>query len=626
MKKRLIIFITVFTLFFTGISKIYANELGEIKEVKLINHAKETDDVVDIQFIENIPYVKLDSIYNIMASGNKIMINNKETGIYELTTIKGKAILNTIEDTLYSENYGDFIELPEEEQEVPAVIKNMNTIIIGDSKTKKIEFKKYQIDIIGDEGKVWLPLKTAFDLFLFPGFYDGENINIYDHTSATNLITDFDEYKKILSNFFIDDKRTTSNIQSSYNELCLMFDYYYGYPEQSILSESIKEHGFDYTLEHFDNDTKQIKKWLLSDNIDDYYLGVTALDAYLFDGGHTSLSIILPMYIGFFKTLDLEEKIENINQYDKISKISSMEQSDKMNITKKRGEVLIDNYIEKGDTALYAFDSFDYDHQAWNDYYLKKGEYPDDTLGGILKALDKASQNPNIKYFVFDISENGGGLGGLAPVIMDFLGYENHLQYKNTLNNLIEKNIIDTDINFDGIYNEADKVSKYNFNYGVLTSKLTFSTANIFASMAKENNFMILGEQSGGGACSLSVLFTPESLLYSISSNKHIVNNSGNSIDKGIVVDKNLVEKNEVTGIEMNDYSKYYDLTNLSALLNEFYKIEEPKIEEPQTEELNPTESPVSPKTSDRINLFIMLLTLSSLGLVSNIFIKKKIA
>ena len=215
------------------------------------------------------------------------------------------------------------------------------------------------------------------------------------------------------------------------------------------------------------------------------------------------------------------------------------------------------------------------DSDAWKDYYNNKKEYPDDVLGNLLSALDKASSNPNIKNFVFDISNNGGGLGVLAPIIMDFLGYDNNLQFLNTINNQLEQNILDTDINFDKVYDEKDRVSKYNFNYAVLTSKNTFSTANLFASLAKENKFMLLGEKTSGGACAISMSFTNENVFYSISSPLCLVDNNGASIDGGIEVDANLVVEKDGE----NDYSKYYDLTLLSQLINEYYGNVENNIE-----------------------------------------------
>lgn len=144
------------------------------------------------------------------------------------------------------------------------------------------------------------------------------------------------------------------------------------------------------------------------------------------------------------------------------------------------------------------------------------------------------------------------------------------------INEQIEQYVLDTDINFDNIYNEKDKITNYNFNYGVLTSDLTFSTANLFASLAKENGIMLLGEKSGGGACAILLSYTPENILYSISSPKHIVNNNGESIDSGIEVDANLVQTTD----EGKDYSKYYDLDTLSTLLNEFYKEKEITIKD----------------------------------------------
>ena len=59
-----------------------------------------------------------------------------------------------------------------------------------------------------------------------------------------------------------------------------------------------------------------------------------------------------------------------------------------------------DEYFHiEGDTALFSFDSFVADEQAWRDYYENGGELPDDTVGDFKRALDAAA-DANVKNFV----------------------------------------------------------------------------------------------------------------------------------------------------------------------------------------------------------------------------------
>ncbi|MBQ9013518.1 MAG: hypothetical protein IJ094_08220 [Bacilli bacterium] len=576
-KNSIFVISLVLTFMLFGIANVSATELGEIKNVPVINHINGENSNVNIRFKEGIPYIKLNDFYNLVSS-YEININNMGEEVYKITINKDdksiNATINTKEDTLYSNNYGFFTEIPDPE-DTTILLKNYISQLVGEPKATSINFTKYNIDLYGEDNDIWLPVTTAFDMFRRQGYYDGTNINVLNYVKVMDLIPKI-EYYDMAANYL--DSRSGKNVEYDYNELCFLFDYNYGYPTQSLLSDSIKKYGLDYTLENYNDETKLIKEKLLSEDINDYYLGFNLLSSYLFDNGHTNLDIVITnvMYKKYGLSFnDTIGKLYSSKQYVNMQRMNITKDKTRKNITQMRQKALNgSNYIEKGDTALYTFDQFSIDDEKWIEYYKNGGAYPDDVLGNLLTALDKASQNPEIKNFVFDISENGGGLGVAAPIIMDFLGFETNLQFKNTINNQIQRYTLDTDINFDGVYDEKDKISKYNFKYGVLTSNLTYSTANIFASLAKENGFMILGERSGGGACSLYPVFTPENILFSISSPQHIIDKNGDSIDNGAELDANLVQ---VINDE-NDYSKYYDLDNLSKLLNDFYKKEEKGI------------------------------------------------
>ena len=569
--NKILAFILLFVIF--GIGSVNAEGLpANISEVHVINYVKKNESKIKMFNNNNINYVRLDELYNLISNTN-IEVKKISEETYEIKSLNGAGTINTKDDSLYSNNYVRLFYIPDEEDK-PSIVPKADTKYSGNITSTTIDFNKYNIDLYGDGNSVWLPITSAFDMLMSIGYYDGENVYIFDNQTAVDHIQE-DDYLDVIKKNFVNGTRFTYNTINYYDELCFILDNFYGYPSQSTLAESIKKNGLDYTLEHYDEDTKDVKTRLLSSKFDDFFVGLMELDAYLYDGGHTSVTgatqNILP---DPFKYFDYDDKASKVKKYSDQVKIESSKTSSEQNIKENRKKI-DNNYIELGDTALYIFDEFNLDSDAWKDYYNNKKEYPDDVLGNLLSALDKASSNPNIKNFVFDISNNGGGLGVLAPIIMDFLGYDNNLQFLNTINNQLEQNILDTDINFDKVYDEKDRVSKYNFNYAVLTSKNTFSTANLFASLAKENKFMLLGEKTSGGACAISMSFTNENVFYSISSPLCLVDNNGASIDGGIEVDANLVVEKDGE----NDYSKYYDLTLLSQLINEYYGNVENNIE-----------------------------------------------
>jgi C-terminal processing protease CtpA/Prc len=79
-------------------------------------------------------------------------------------------------------------------------------------------------------------------------------------------------------------------------------------------------------------------------------------------------------------------------------------------------------------------------------------------------------------------------------------------------------------------YIESDYVA-YDYNWYVLTSSVTFSAANMFASMAKELGIPVIGQQSSGGASSIGAFITPDGSAVMISTNNVLSTRIGNELD-----------------------------------------------------------------------------------------------
>ena len=571
--KFMLIFVLAFFVFNHQSHYVYAIELDETTLKTIHKLDDDSERTIEVRMNGHIPYTKLSDVYKMLISPN-IRIARSSQGIYEITSERGTATIDTSQDILSTVNYPNFISTPEPEDDViPIIIKDFKETISGEKKATTIDFKRYNIDLIGAENDIWVPFQTAVDMFLGAGFYDGTELYILGDYSLSDL-TDHTIYKSLHDFYFENDARFSDFANYFYNELCFTFDYLYGAPSKSILSSSIRANGLDYTLEHYDNDTKQIKSWLLSESLEEFFYGFSLLGSYLYDGGHTSVETPLMTYVGFFRAMELLENMKNYDRYNKVTANELAEFSKNSALVQAKNVALDpENYYEQGDTAFCAFDSFYYDELGWRDYYKgNSSSYPNDTLGVVLTALDRASSNPNISYFVFDISRNDGGLGFVAPVIMAHLGYDTGLAYKNSINNQVDDTHFMVDTNHDGIYNNNDKTSKYSFKYGVLTSSLTFSTANFFSSLARDNGFLILGEKSGGGACTVKTRQTAEGVAYAYSSVDCLINKAGNFIDEGIEVDNNLVIKDGAAV----DYSQFFDLGKLSEYLHAFYDNNQP--------------------------------------------------
>jgi hypothetical protein len=85
------------------------------------------------------------------------------------------------------------------------------------------------------------------------------------------------------------------------------------------------------------------------------------------------------------------------------------------------------------------------------------------------------------------------------------------------------------DKNLDKAYDDKDKAFKTDLRFGIITSNYSFSCANLMPSLAKDAGIMLIGERSGGGTCATNRYFTPDGLLYALSTGLKFVDKDGNT-------------------------------------------------------------------------------------------------
>lgn len=146
------------------------------------------------------------------------------------------------------------------------------------------------------------------------------------------------------------------------------------------------------------------------------------------------------------------------------------------------------------------------------------------------------SENPNVENIVIDLSYNtGGNLGALLRVLGFMTEEPIEMSYLNP-----------TDGSRVTYFVEVDTMANTNVNWFILTSKVTFSAANLMTSIAKDMGFAtIIGTQSGGGASSITPIVLPDGTFIHISSLNVLSYRMGNaedgytyySIEDGIIPD-----------------------------------------------------------------------------------------
>ncbi|MBQ1897650.1 MAG: hypothetical protein II163_00615, partial [Ruminococcus sp.] len=372
-------------------------------------------------------------------------------------------------------------------------------------------------------------------------------------------------------------------VELSYNDLCFAVDKLYGRPAQAEIAAMLEEKSFDETLDEYSDDTRRAKELLLSESTIDYVLGTAYLGQVLFDGGHTALNY--PAVLAFLTPgTAVYDEISELGDSEDFRDRQAVDYTFKSLGSSQRSadmsELRSDEYANyelvnawddqsasklyvAGDTAVFAFNKFINEaayHFKWSlDYAKEKG----------------------IKRFVIDLSCNSGGSAAVVMYIMAMITNKDKDSYSasyrklQTLTGNITRIDHDIDLNLDGEINDLDKSVYYDFEYAFITSNISYSCGNLLPCLAKDAGFPILGERSGGGACSLLIAYTPETFFYTMSSYNKLITADGNDVDSGAELDYDLTKRvTDDEGNESIDYSGLYDLEDISRKIDMYYGVQ----------------------------------------------------
>ena len=558
-----------------------------------------TDETATVRYFadaRSIAYMCIEDYYAVMLPGYSMSVEQTGDGQYTLTNPCGSAVVDVTADTLRSDDYAAFTNLMWQIQE------GMDNIyldgypfirVVGATYSdppKPVTFlfgEKYGIDLRADGGHVYFPLATLSDMFSNMDYlyssYNGVNLYVNaDNDMDFMYERDPAYYDPILCA----EKRDAELADFNYRELCFVFDYLYGYPGRGILYEeaALEQVGLDRALEDFGPIGTRTKELLLSSDWVDYFMGTIRLNTLLDDGGHTSLGVMsgTDIYSNPARAW-LQEKLSGPDVYP--SYFSDMMElmmrktgpsfESIFALMELRTEILGEGrFFTKGDTALYSMNGFVADKAPWKEYYANGGSFDDfdePVFMGLISAMNKAQADPDIKNFVIDLSANGGGSADVLMALYSLITGEREvvLTYQSVLQGQDITQTFLVDRNFDGKFDEADADVHYDLNFAVLATQESYSCGNLFPSMMKDLGYMVLGERSGGGACTILGLNTADGFYYHTSSYEmRLTNAAGEVIDAGIEPDVVLVRAG-ADGVK--DYSDCYDLELLSGLMNEFY-------------------------------------------------------
>ena len=274
-----------------------------------VNRGGEDDGTVCLHFfpdMPSVPYISVADFQELMFPGTTIKVSKTGKGEYLLEGPYANATVNTVSDQFSSDNYMAFTKL------MGLVSEGMDNVyydgapyiryshqeLTPESATVTFDFKKYGIDLRGDDNAVYFPLATIADmysdLYYHIAGYDGETVVVV----TDNNNSDICKMTPQRSADLISQRTRSGDIaEFCYKELCFAVDHFYGMPGRSPLEAAIKKDGLDKALDGIE-DGATVKKLLKSTNMQEYIFGMNCMNALLGDGGHTGTYVDLKVYLG----------------------------------------------------------------------------------------------------------------------------------------------------------------------------------------------------------------------------------------------------------------------------------------------------------------------------------------
>ena len=554
----------------------------------VVNDNGKTTNGVTLRYYEDMPhvaYIAVADFQKMLMPSKRISVSRTATSQYQLETSKGEtALVNTAEESMTFDDYISFVSMDVvnaegfvQEGDGLSYVREKPATYTPAAALVTFDLKKYGIDLRGDGQMVYVPLSTLSDLYSDLGgnhvFFNGEKI----------MLTDFDEKPGTLDPaFFLKPYETAERPADlaaySYGELCFAIDHFYGRPGRNAIDNKIQEKGLDKAL------SETHRKLLKSTKMDEYIFGLEYLAARLYDGSHTTISpIVNCSHIGAAdskKTNQFAEKFVSsfldIYPLETMAVSNNLQRSNDSEFAAKARQKLLntDTYTKIGNTMYCIFDDFGpIDTQAWTAFYKGTGSLPTydpefkGDICGIVEALDKAAADPEVKNFVLDLTCNNGGDLGVLQAITTLLAGKTAVTYENVLTKQRGVNEAQVDANFDRVFDDKDKGPRYpELNIAILTSDYAYSCGNLLPSQMKDFGYLIIGEKSGGGSCSIQKMCTPEGFCYQLSSARfRILNKAGENIDGGVEphialeVKKTKGKDEDGDEVEYSDFSAFYD-------------------------------------------------------------------
>ena len=552
----------------------------------VVNDNGKSTKTVNLRYYNDMPhvaYIAVSDFQNMFMPSKSLQVSRTAASQYQLVTSKGEtALVNTADESMTFDDFMSFVSMTAVNAE--DYVDNDVLYYVRDTPSKfspavasvTFDLKKYGIDLRGDGQMVYVPLITLADIYSSPEsnhvLFNGEKI----------ILTGFEEKPFAIDQaFFLKPYESTERPADlaaySYGELCFAIDYFYGRPGRNAIDNIIQEKGLDQAL------SEKHRTLLKSTRMEEYVFGMEYLSV-LLDDGHTRLSPVQNIFVVGMENVNKLAELRNkfINAFEgkyptEAQAVSnSIDYNDGSKVAAKVRQTMFksDTYVKIGNTIYCFFDDFGpVDYNSWTRYYKSIGPKPTynpyfkGDICGIVEALDTAAADPEVKNFVLDLTCNNGGDSDVLLTITNLLAGKNSFTYENVLTKQRAERTMLVDGNFDRVFDDKDKAPRHpQLNIAIMTSHYAFSSGNLLPSLMKDYGYLIIGEKSGGGSCSIQRMCTAEGLCYILSSSRmRLTNKAGENIDSGVVPHIALEVKQTKGKDDDGDEVKYSDFSAFYA-------------------------------------------------------------
>ena len=575
--------------------------------IKVTAHLYSDDDTESLTclFRSDLPSVPYIGVTDYLSQLYEVKFSTLKNGdgTFTISDKYGSMTVDVDKDLITFDSYEDFMfndTRPILEDETADYIQSEDEInIIGDQKSPELDLSKYGIDLTSWGDEVYFPLTTINDIFA--GTYHAA-LYIDGEIYFADVMEDEPYYDA--ESMCKSVKRDKTLAEFTYNELCFVMDNFYGCPPNSPLAEDIAYKGFDRTLAEYNAATKRARTFLQSDDLVDYCYGMMFLDEYLNDGGHTVMSAGVQRGISeypdsafakaFYESVydGDDDRYMTVMRYyaDEIEDENALEDLEdyKEQELKKLTEVKTwddASFYRFGAVGLFVFE-----------------EFKDAVVDAFKWSLDYSVDN-GINNFVIDLSTNGGGSTAVSVYMLSVMRDYSRSDYEDRLSENRFYYTDTVDKNLDGEFDEKDGEVSYDLNFAILTTRFSFSCANLLPCIAKDNGIPILGETSGGGTCAISLHYDPSGFMYAVSDNTMMVHEDGRDLDGGAEPDYKLPGRDD-------DYEGFYNIDRIKKCVNSYYA-STPDTPEP-TEEPTEDDTPVIvPEVDSSVVMYVWIGAIS---------------